>query len=357
MKSSNTYQNGISLVELMISITLGLFLITGAIGLLSSSKISYNLNSELSRIQDNARFAMTQITRDLRMAGYFGCASDQGFNSTLNPLSSGTGWYTDFDRAISGWDGDDVGYPGAEFPSVYNSNVAVGLPNSDLVSIRRADGSDIEVVDNDPPTSATIDVAGTHPFDDGDILAITDCEQTTVFQVTGGNSNRIVHNTGTGTPGNCSSFLGHLNCSSAAANQRIFRGSDGAFVVQMKSHAYYVDVTADGTPTLFRRELVATGGSPGVSDEIFVQGVENIQVLYGFDSDGDNYPNRFVSADNLSTADWANVKTVRFHLLFRSSTEIATTPTDFRFVGTTYTPNDRFLRQEFISTVSLRNNG
>ncbi len=341
----------------MISITLGLFLLSGAIGVLMSSKSSYNLNNELTWIQDNARFATNSLTRDIRMAGFYGCSTSQNYTSTLNP-SAGTGWYTDFDNAVTGWDGDDgANYPDGEFPPAYNSNVAGGMPTSDMVSIRRADDTNIDVVDNDPPTSATIDISGTHPFVAGDILVITDCSQTTVFQVTGNNSNKLVHNTGSGTPGNCTKFLGGISCSSAGANRKIFRGSEGAFVVQMKAHAYYVDEAADGTPTLYRRELVANSGNPDVSDEELVQGVENIQVVYGYDSDADGNANRYVNADDVPVADWGNVVTVRIHLLLRSFQQAATEPQEFRFVGADYMPVDRFLRQEFISTIDLRNKG
>ncbi len=350
-------QKGIGLIELMISITLGLFLISGAIGVLVSSKSSYNLNSSLTLIQDNARFATSTLNRDVRMAGFFGCSTAQGFNSTLNPAPSGSGWYMDFDNAVSGWDGDDPGYPDSEFPDAYNSQAASGMPTSDILTIRRSDGTDVEVADNDPPSSATIDIVGTHPYEDGDILVITDCEQTTVFQVTGGNSNKIVHNTGTGSPGNCTKFLGGVPCSSAAANKKIFRGDDGAFIVQIKSHAYYVTEGGDGAPALFRRELVANSGNPDLIDEEFVQGVENIQVFYGYDSDGDGFANRYVDADEIAAIDWPNVVTVRTHFLIRSFSQVASEPQDFRFVGETFTPDDRFLRQEFISTVELRNKG
>lgn len=350
-------QKGLGLIELMISITLGLFLISGAIGVLVSSKVSYNLNKELTWIQDNARFATRILNRDVRMAGFTGCSRRQGFSSTLNPVSSGTGWFIDFENAIRGWDGAASDYPTPEFPAAFTSSTVAGLPDSDLMSIRHADGTEVAVADNIPTTSASIDIIGMHDFVDGDILVITDCEQTTVLQVTGNNPTRLVHNTGTGTPGNCSVFLGHLNCSSHSDNRREFRAEDGAFIMQMQAHAYYVSAAADGTPTLYRRKLVATGGNPALEDEELVQGVENFQVTYGFDADGDGYANRYVNANDVAAGDWVNVVTARMHLLFRSFSQVTSEPQSFRFMGTNYTPTDRYMRQEFISTVELRNKG
>lgn len=351
-----SFQKGIGLIELMISITLGLFLISGAIGVFVSSKSTYRINEEMSWIQDNARFTLMTLSRDIRMAGFYGCSVEQGFTSTLNP-GAGTDWEFDFGNAVSGWDGDEGGYPSSEFPSAYNSNAATGFPNSDLVTVRFGDTRDVEVDDNVPTNNANISVHGSHPFVDGDILIITDCEQTTVFQVTGmASSQVIVHNTGAGTPGNCTVQFGGGGCSGTPAPHE-FYGENGAFLVQMKSHAYFVNTSADGTPALYRRELYANSGNPDTQDQELVQGVENIQVFYGQDTSGDGYANRYVNADDIATADWPEVVTVRMHLLFRSFSEVTTAPQDFQFAGTTYTPSDNFLRQEFVSTIELRNKG
>ncbi len=358
MKINLVFQKGVGLIELMISVTLGLFLISGAVGIFISSKSTLQLNTELAWIQDNARFAMMTLTRDLRMAGFYGCSTDQGFTSTINPVASGTGWYMDFDNAVVGWDGDDGGYPGTEFPPAYNSNAATGLPNSDLTTVRHAESQSVEVDDNIPTNNANIRVHGSHPFEDGDVLVITDCDQTTVFQVTGmAGSQVIVHNTGGGhTPGNCSVLMGGASCPGAPSSHA-FYGENGAFILQMKSNAYYVDASSDGTPALYRRELYASAGEPDVRDQELVQGVENLQVVYGQDTDNDGFANRYVNADDIAAADWPQVVTIRVHVLFRSFAEVASAPQDFRFVGVNYTPTDNFLRQEFISTIELRNKG
>ncbi|MFT5084284.1 MAG: type IV pilus assembly protein PilW, partial [Lentisphaeria bacterium] len=96
-------------------------------------------------------------------------------------------------------------------------------------------------------------------------------------------------------------------------------------------------------------------GSATAVDEELVQGVENVQVLYGFDSNGSGVANRYLDADGLAFGDWANVVSVRLHLLFRSFVAVASEPQVYRFADATYTPTDRFLRQEVISTIALRN--
>ena len=66
-------QQGLSLIELMIAITLGIFITAALITLFVNSKQSYRLNENMSRLQENARFAMAFIARDLRMTDFRTC--------------------------------------------------------------------------------------------------------------------------------------------------------------------------------------------------------------------------------------------------------------------------------------------
>ena len=63
-------QHGFSLIELMIAITLSLILMAGAMQFMASSRQTFELNGDISRIQENGRIAMDILVRELRMAGY-----------------------------------------------------------------------------------------------------------------------------------------------------------------------------------------------------------------------------------------------------------------------------------------------
>ena len=63
-------QHGFTLIELMIAMLIGVFLMTGVIQIFISAKQAYRLQENLSRLQENGRFAMDMITKDIRMAGY-----------------------------------------------------------------------------------------------------------------------------------------------------------------------------------------------------------------------------------------------------------------------------------------------
>lgn len=64
------FQRGLSLVELMIGITLGLLLMAGAVQVMLSSSEVFRATDGQSRIQENGRFAMDFLTQSVRMAGY-----------------------------------------------------------------------------------------------------------------------------------------------------------------------------------------------------------------------------------------------------------------------------------------------
>lgn len=65
-----SYQTGMTLVEIMIAMLVGVFLIAGILQIFISAKQAYRLQDNLSRLQENGRTAIDAITKDVRMAGY-----------------------------------------------------------------------------------------------------------------------------------------------------------------------------------------------------------------------------------------------------------------------------------------------
>lgn len=65
-----TRQRGFSISEFMVAIAIGMFLITGLVGMYIAGKASYNTNEAMARTQENARFSTDILTRYLRLADY-----------------------------------------------------------------------------------------------------------------------------------------------------------------------------------------------------------------------------------------------------------------------------------------------
>lgn len=115
-------QAGFSLVELMLAMALGLFLLAGLIQICASVKTTYRLQTALARIQENGRFTVHFLNQNIRLAGYAGC------QNKLSPvLESG---------AIRGYNSDQL----PEF--LQNNRVVSG---SDVVVVQKcaekSDGS------------------------------------------------------------------------------------------------------------------------------------------------------------------------------------------------------------------------
>ncbi|MCB1950008.1 PilW family protein, partial [Nitrosomonas sp.] len=94
------------------------------------------------------------------------------------------------------------------------------------------------------------------------------------------------------------------------------------------------------------------GGAP--SGIALADNVEDLQILYGIDSAGDQSANQYVAAPT----DWSQVVTARICVLVRSDkANIATVGNNYRDCNGTVTavPADGRLRRAFTATFNLRN--
>ena len=92
-------------------------------------------------------------------------------------------------------------------------------------------------------------------------------------------------------------------------------------------------------------------------------GVENLQILYGVDTDGDLYANKYSNATQVTSSEWNSVVSVRIGLLLNTVQNVSTEAdaSTFNLLGTTVpapgtTDATRFMRRHpFTTTISLRN--
>lgn len=71
LPQATRYQRGLTLVEILVAMVISAFLIAGVIQIFISSKQTYRSYDALSRIQENGRFALETMSRDIRAAGYY----------------------------------------------------------------------------------------------------------------------------------------------------------------------------------------------------------------------------------------------------------------------------------------------
>lgn len=346
--------SGFGLVELMISVAIGLVLIAGVSQIYVQSKNTYRVSEAASRLQENGRFAIIKLREDIRMAGYFGCGAggtgdSKALEITNNLRLDADGnqqtMFGDFDVGITGVDNDGG--------------------TSDSVTIMRTVNSGLRVVQQMPQVSAVIFVTENNILQVDDILLICDVAQGDIFQMTGpaannsnGKKDTVVHNSGAGDPGNYSPGAcdvaggGSKHCLSTSYGYN-------AKILKIEMVKYYVANGAAGTPALFR----SIDGAPGVE---LVEGVENMQIVYGIDSTGNRAVDRYADASSIATAQWERVMSARVSLLFRS-TENNITQTAHKYTFDVngdgviandeedLTVADNRLRQVITGTINIRN--
>ncbi|MDH3305863.1 MAG: PilW family protein [Gammaproteobacteria bacterium] len=317
-------QSGLTLVEVMIAMLLGVFLMGGVLQVFASSRQTYRVHEATSRMQENGRMALEVLSRDIRMADFWGCASDpSNFVNNLDPAGGG---YVDF---LSGGVGGTEG--------------AAGAPDS--LILRGGIDSGITV---DPPygpqASANIKVPPNNGLEQDDIVFVADCSAGDIFQITNADPNTsgvVVHNTGTGDPGNFN--VSNPGCPGANAHclSKVYGGDASMMLTQETS--YSIGMGSEGQPALFRNGLE------------FLDGIENLQILYGEDTDESGIANYYVPADQV--ADMARVISIRFAVVTRSYDDNLTggITQNYNLFGTTIAAPDNRLRQVYTSTVAVRN--
>lgn len=358
---------GFSIVELLIAVTIGLIILSGVINVVVKSKTNKLQQDEIAFIQDNARFVVETLSSEIRMAGYMGCASP----SSSLIANSIDGNFFNF-VSTGGLEGYDGQTSVAGFPDPLRTQAKVG---SDAFIVRRGDSDELSI-ESHVAASATIALYKQHNFPPGTPLMIADanCRYVGLFQVSAPNANalpasKIVHNTGSVTS-NCTkiirgSFVCAPSCTAVSCNgygTTTGSYSPGSKVMRFISRAYFIGpstVIAD-TPALKRQSLVMDTTLTTRSEEI-AQGVEDMQLLYGVDTNADGDVNQYRTAAQMDVdssgaidgKDWDKVKSVRIALVFRSQNPVSPSNQTQVINGVTY--NDRYLRQAVTSTVVIRN--
>lgn len=366
-------QRGLSLVELMVGMVLGLLLAGAVLQVYLSTKLSFNTQDQKSVLEESGRYALEVVARDVRMAGLTGCSSRFMPGApplpVRNHLNGAAGFPYQFTVAISGFEAQGTGpgsqvaltatnpAPGGNWNAALPAGIAaLAVPGSDVVMLGGLSPQTWPLVD---PFSqgAQIFVQPGNDFATGDVLFVTDCSQGIVFQATnvataGGKTNVVGGKAGLAAPGNADPV------SEQGPNGGAFR--QGAMAARAVAVAYFVGRGANGTPALFRASLLpddASAAARVLRNEELISDIESMQVLYGVDTDGDFDIDAYRTAATVG-ARWNDVRTVRVAFLARAdgSTLTSSDTTTYPMLETTVDPvDDRRQRRVFEMTISLRN--
>lgn len=333
---------GLSLVELMIAMLVGLLLTAAVIQIFISSKNTFRMQESMARLQENGRFAVSYLANDIRMAGYMGCANiDRITVNNIAETSSGV-------PAVANFDSDTV-IVGTD--SVAAGNVWGAAPGTDMLVVQKVNSGGLRLTGNMTTNNANIQVVDNSlNVKAGDILFITDCINADIFRATNVSSS-----------GGSKVTIAHANSANSSVNLSKLYGSD-AEVLMFESVAYYVKDTGRTTPNgdairaLYVQRQAGNTAQSAPSFEL-VEGVQDMQLEFGVDTGSDNLVDAYRTANNVT--DWSKVISARFSLLIQgvegkvlgSSGNLTQT---INYNGASITADGR-VRQVFGSAVAVRN--
>jgi type IV pilus assembly protein PilW len=356
-------QRGLSLIELMIGIVLGLLLMAAALQVLLSSKQSFGLQKESANMQENARFAVEMLSREIALAGFTGC---RGGARVANVIA-GSGGAGNWQYGTPGVEGFDNTQTATDFPDTYEVE---RFADTDSIIVRGGAGNALFATSSYAAPvfqfPAGSNIAGAFKAGDLVLASNSECKQVSIFQASAVTATTLTLATA-GAPGNCTTVIAGGSASTPSTCAALSTSGPqmpaGSNVMPYSVSAFYVaPSTSDATiPALWRARVVTVGGAAQVRKEELVQGVESLQLLYGYDTNGDNLPNYFAKANDTAlvggTWDWSKVVSVRVAILLRSLVPAETTAmTNASFEGIAV-PADRFARLRVFTTVQLKNHG
>ncbi|WP_028762790.1 PilW family protein [Shewanella colwelliana] len=316
-KNLKTFQSGMSLVELMVAMVIGLFLTAGVFTMFSMSSSNVTTTSQFNQLQENGRIALAIMERDISQLAFMGDMTGTDFvvgsNTTINSaavpndcVGGGVNNATLPNATASHfrriW-GYEAGVSGGSFNCL--SGVKI---NTDVLQIKRFIG----------PNTLSPTTASRH-------YVATTSSQAIFFT-----GNQV-------TP--------------VLASSRYW---------EYQHHIYFIRDDGD-IPVLRRRTLTVANGMN--NEEQLVEGIENFRVLYGIDDDGDDIPNRYVPVASVDTVMWDNqsfqrVVAVKLYVLVRSVEQDRTYTNETKYLlgdKTINPPQDNFRRKVMSTTVVLEN--
>ena len=367
--------SGLGLVEIMVALAIGLVLMAGVMQIFLSSKQTNTAAEDMARMQESLRFAAEFIAADIRMAGFMPCRQTDKTVNVLNDTSAVGGDF--FTEGINGYDGDntdddtgsnDRGKVGiATLAAATGSHFSNHVVGTDVVTVLQA-GTDAFSIVQHVPTAAQFKLDALSTLAKGDIVMVCDFTQATVLQITGTNTANVtvVHNTGTSgvVPGNCTKGLGFPKDCSTTNGTSYAYGPD-SHLVKFEAKHYYIGTNASGQRSLYVAGLQRTSaGAVSMASQELVQNIENMQLMYGLDADGDDNVERYVRADqvlDVTGATWNDVVAVRLGLLATTPREVAidTDTSTYSLAGSTQSPAAADRRQRYVynTTIKIRNRG
>ena len=293
-------QSGLSLVELMISITISLVIMGGVLQLYASATRNASSAQGVSRLQENIRYAVARLGNDIARAGNMGCFSlsavgapsaagddQQGGTYSINKsvFNYLTNRYevivnpSDVNSIITIDEDDNVVVTGGNDTVWYDfeNSFISGDNNDSIADVNVLDGTDtliVKYVDNSStiaikaiPNDSSFTLESIDGLADGDVAFAGDCNKLYVFNL---------DDVGVGGD-NVSIANGFSHDIDVDTFSKFYTGESGAYRYYIGGEGCTAGGVGRANCSLFR-----SLNSDGVGQEL-IAGVHDFQVAYGYE--------------------------------------------------------------------------
>lgn len=280
-------QRGVSMLELLVAMFIGLFLIGGVSSIYILSKRGYTETENVSRANESGRFALYLLSNNIAHMGFFGGANPATIQNSLTAVTS-----------------DCTGATGASVVDTTNHfRVVKATSASPLTCIADAQtNSDVLIIKSARPVPLSKGALD----DPSDNAGAVDTPEAL-------NASRVYLWVNRNGP------EGELFRGNVTPPVNLTAVADGV-AWEYLAHIYYVRSVAGREPALSRKTLRWSGTALVVDTEDLVDGVERLRVVPGVLGGQYNAPEvKYMEAADLVAADWASVASVQLRLLVRSA--------------------------------------
>jgi len=336
---------GFTLTEIMVALVISTILMGGVLSIMSSSKRTYALQNELSELQDNARFIIDELARELRMAGYFGCSSNKQpiDANTQQPIDLGTSFGDTWDgqsvnnRAVTDENGNPSPFPQTDalVISSFSEPLLVDRDNTEFKNNKKTITLEPRSILPEPGNPSR------------NWIIISDCGGSGLYRVAANNT---------------------ANSKITLANGLLKNYDQPVEVFLGASRVAYEIKYIDEQLALYKCIDRNNNSRCETTEplERLVEGVENMQIRYGIDTDIPDTPGYGIPDRYSETAGATDtVVSVRITLLMRTTDKRhdleGSTKTTFRLdSGLTYNPQTKnyesgYRHRMFTGTIGVRN--
>ncbi|WP_298442533.1 PilW family protein [uncultured Ferrimonas sp.] len=310
-------QRGLTIPELMVALTIGLFVLGATYSVFTMSASSVNATGQQNQLQESARLSLRMLQDDIAQAGFFAdlTGADLVTATVASPNLAGGS-----DCIGAGL--NNSSYPAAvgHFRTLWAEHVKTDptltcitqvVKDSDVLQVKRLDGVPLLAAD----------------LADNEIYYAVNVNQGQFFQ-------------------------GSDGIPAGISNSRVYR---------YRHRSYYIRKNAGGIPSLYMHDLSAAGMATATP---LVEGIEAIEYEFGVDINGDSVVDTYLATPDVTDAIWdqqglSQIVSVRVHLLLTSvapdkSLKTGAVTYDMPS-GARSISNDGLRRKKVSTTVMLRN--